>query len=129
MTETSEYVVDTSVWIEYFRATEKGKVLKSIIETANLSTSTVAIAEIVDFFARNNTSYDEHIKFINERSLLLLPGPRLCALAGKLKVEHRKKHPKFGLMDGIHLATAIQQKAILLTTDTDFSGIKNVKVI
>lgn len=129
MTEISEYVVDSSAWIEYFDGSEKGKKLKLIIETQRLSTSSIAIAEIVDVSIRRRRTHAAEIQFIENRSTMLLPGPGLCMLAGQLKSEHRKKHPKFGLIDAIHLATAIQQKATLLTTDTDFAGMKNTLVV
>ncbi len=129
MTENSEFVMDSSAWIAYFQGSEKGKRIQAIIEKQHLSTSTVAISEVVSTFIRDNLPYEAQIKFMSERSLLLLPGPGLCELAGTLKMLHRKQHPKFGMLDAIHLATAIQQKATLLTTDTDFTGIKNVRVI
>ncbi len=128
MTATSEYVVDSSAWIEYFDGSEKGKTLKPIIETQRLSTSSIAIAEIVNALMRKGMPYHDEVQFIEGRSMVLLPGPGLCIRAGQLKTEHRRKRPKFGLIDAIHLATAEQQKAVLLTTDNDFSGISNVRV-
>jgi len=49
--------------------------------------------------------------------------------AAKLKKDIRKKNRKFGLADAIHLATAYENKATLITTDLDFRGVKGCSII
>ncbi len=124
-----KYIIDTSVWVEYFGGTAKGEKAKNIVEQETIATSILAIAEIADKGERENTEYQTLIKFIQSRATILPLTIELCLHAAQLKKQMRKIQTKFGLADAIHLATAKQEKTIFLTVDNDFSGIDDVEII
>ena len=123
------YVIDTSAWYEYFTGTAKGIKVKPYIEQEEIATSIMAIAELADKFARENRKFDVMLKFIQRRAAILELSVSLALKAAQLKKELRKERDKFSMADGVHLATTQQENAVLVTTDTDFSGIENVRLI
>ncbi len=123
------YAIDSSVWIEYFDGTSKGQLISQLIEKESLRTSILAMAEIADSFARDNRDCTELVEFVKSRSTIVQLSIPLSLRAAILKKSIRKQKPKFGLADAIHLATAEQERAILLTMDHDFQGTPNTKVV
>ncbi|MBI2141526.1 PIN domain-containing protein [Candidatus Woesearchaeota archaeon] len=124
-----KYVIDASAWFEYLYATQKGLKIKPLIEGEEIATSLIAVGELADKFARINHGFDIMLRFIQRRSALIgISVPLLLAAAG-LKKEMRNKRPKFSMADGVHLATALQEGAVLVTSDADFSGMENVMIV
>jgi len=122
-----KYVIDSSAWIEYFGGSYER--LKDIIEHEKIATSVAAIAEIVDKLCRGNLSFVKELRYIQTRSAILGISVSDAVVAAKIKNVLRKEKPKFGLVDGIHLATALRENAVLVSTDTDFAGLRNSLVI
>ena len=129
MIVTFDYIIDSSAWIEYFGATPKALKIKDIIENKKIATAIIAVSEIVNKFDKENKQTFQFIEFIKQHATILSITIEIAINAGILKNEYRKKHPKFSLVDGIHLATAQQENSILLTMDTDFKDAKNAEVI
>ena len=123
------YVVDTSAWIEYFSATDKGLKIKQLIEQEEIATSITALLEIADKFERENRRFDVCLRFVQKRAVILPLTIELALAAAKLKKKQREKREKFSISDGVHLATAIEEGAVLLTADNDFAGLENVRLI
>lgn len=123
------YVIDSSAWIEYFGATPKGLKVKPVIEREEIATSMTALLEIADKFERKNLRFDVCLQFIQRRAAILPLTVELALAAAKLKRKQREKHEKFSIADGVHLATAQQEGAVLVTADSDFSGIENVMIV
>lgn len=124
-----KYVVDTSAWVEYFGGTTKGAKLARIMETEPIATSVIALAELADKAERDNIPFAERLEFIKNCGTILPLSVPIALAAAKLKKRFRAQSPKFGLIDGIHLATALDEHAILLTADTDFRAAGNVMVV
>ena len=127
--ESSNYVLDSSAWIEYLDGTAKGDKIKQLIEQETHSTSILAIAEIADRYARTQHPFQEALTFIQSKTTIVPLTIAITVIAAHLKRDIRKKSSKFGLADAIHLATASQHKAVLITTDTDFRGCDKVMLI
>lgn len=123
------YVVDTSAWIEYFSATDEGLKIKQIIEHEEIATSITALLEIADKFERENRRFDVCLHFVQKRAVILPLTIELALAAAKLKKKQREKREKFSISDGVHLATAIEEGAVLLTADNDFAGLENVRLV
>jgi predicted nucleic acid-binding protein len=123
------YVIDASAWMEYFLGTENGIKIKPIIEREEIATSIIAIAELADRIARDDQRFNVRLQFIQRRAAIIGLSVELCLKAAQLKKVNRRKKEKFGLADGVHLATAQQEGAVLVTSDNDFSGIENVMLI
>ena len=123
------YLINSSVWIEYFSGSKKGEKVCTIIEKEKIATSVFAVAEVADKFEREKKSFDVHLTFIQSRAEIIPLTVNLALAAAKLKNNYRKTTNKFGLGDAIHLASAQDCKAILVTTDTDFAEIPNVLLL
>ncbi|MBU0757815.1 MAG: PIN domain-containing protein [Nanoarchaeota archaeon] len=119
-----EYTVDSSAWLEYFLG--ENEELKNIIETKEIGTSYLVIAELSDKFARNSKSFDVHFLYIKTRSKLLSLPLQSCIDAGILKKNQRATKPKFGIMDSMIYLLSRYYNAKLITFDQDFSGFENV---
>lgn len=125
----SKYVLDSSAWLEYFDGSIYGAKISAIIEEGNIGTSLLAITEIADKFERENKSFEQFLRFIQSRATILPLTLEIVLHAAKLKKQIRAKNNKFGLVDSIHLATALQEKAVFVTSDRDFSGVENVLLL
>ncbi len=124
-----DYVLDSSAWIEYFSGTKKGEEVQRLIEDKRIATSILAIAEVADKLLRSKITIEEKIAFIHTSAVVLPVTMGISVLAAQFKNSIREHNQKFSLIDGIHLATAQQHHAIFLTTDNDFKGIENVRLI
>ena len=126
---TFDYLIDSYAWVEYYLGSEKGVKIKDIIETKNIATSILAIAELSDKFARENSDFDLLFQFINSRSKILPLTVKTALNSGKFKSEMRKRFKQFGLADAIIYLTAKINNSKLLTGDIHFKGLKNVEFI
>ncbi|MBI2550226.1 PIN domain-containing protein [Candidatus Woesearchaeota archaeon] len=124
-----DYVIDSSAWVEYLLGTDKGHRIRPLIDREDIATSIIAIAEIADKLVRNNVRFHVMLQFIQRRAVIIPLSVELALKAAQLKKEIRMKKEKFSLADGVHLATALQEAAVLVTADPDFSGLDNVMVI
>lgn len=125
----NKYVIDTSAWIEYFGMSTKGAKIKNIIETEETATSILGIAELAYFCEVEGYAVNRIIEFVQAHSTILSIRVDLAIQAAKIKKEIRKKNGKFGLADAIHLSTAIDENATLISADNDFAGAANVMII
>src|SRR3989338_5656414 len=66
-----DYLIDSYAWVEYYTGSKKGIKIKEIIETKNIATPILAIAELSDKFARENNDFNELFQFINSRSTII----------------------------------------------------------
>ncbi len=122
----SSYFIDSSIWMSYFYAT--GAEAKELIESkAALFTSIISLYEIKKKFLQAGHS-DKEIKralgFIKERSTIVDLNEILVEKAAELSVEKR-----LHAIDAIIYTSALETNATLVTSDSDFKGIEDVKVI
>jgi len=122
------YVLDTSVWVAYFDGLCTEEIRRGI-ENDIVGTSVIALVELADKFERDGRDIERELSFIRSRSILLPVTPLVAIAAAKIKKHMRKTKPKFGIADALHLATAQERKAILLTMDNDFANVKGVTIV
>jgi len=122
-----EYLVDTFAWIEYYLGEDVN--LKLLIETKDIATPTLVIAELSDKFTRENENFDDFFKFISSRSKIIPLSAEIALKSGKFKSEMRKKYKQFGLADAIIYLTAKINNSKLLTGDPHFKGLDDVEFI
>ena len=123
-------LLDTSCWVEYFEGTEKGKKLKDLMEKQNIFyTCPITIAEISVWCHKNSKLPQDFIDSIKKLSIMLDMSDDILAESGKIYNEERKKNGKIGLIDCIIYATAQIHGLILLTKDTNFKNVKDVKIL
>ncbi len=122
-----DYLIDSYAWVEYYLGSEKGVKIKDIIETKNIVTSILAIAELSDKFARENGDFNTLFQFINSRSKILPLTIKIALNSGKFKSKMRKRFKQFGLTDAIIYLTAKINNSKLLTDDIHFKDLNNVE--
>jgi len=122
-----EYLVDSYAWIEYYLGEDVK--LKLLVETKNIATPTVVIAELSDKFAREKEDFDDFFQFISSRSKIIPLSVEIALGSGKFKSQMRKTFKQFGLIDSIIYLTAKINNAKLLTGDPHFKGLEGVEFI
>lgn len=117
-------LIDSWVWVEYFKGSEYGKDAKKYIEgNEKAIISTINIAEVYRWILR---FYDEKVAeekrgVMKERCFVIPVDGDIAVTSAKIK-----HNEKMGLSDAIIYATAKKENAILLTGDSDFEGKEDV---
>jgi len=127
---TSEFVIDSYAWIEYFRGTESGKKVRSFVEGDSSATSVLTLAELREKYLREKWStFSEDVAYITSRSSLTLIDREIATLAGE--INHRQKAEKkgWGMADSLILATARVSSAKVVTGDRHFEGLADAIII
>jgi|SRR3989344_3794536 len=123
-------LLDTSAWIEYFQATEKGRIIKLSLENNEQAyTCSLTIAEISVWCFKNNKEVSEFVQLITNLSTVLEINEDVLIESGKIYNELRKKNSKIGLIDCIIYASARFHGLLLLTKDNDFKNLEGVKFL
>jgi len=125
--------LDTSIIIDIFRYDEESKNFQKIFELIKdepLFISIFQIGEISDWSLQNKIDPIEPLNFLKKTMNIIPLSEEICLEASKIKYEMRKKgQKKFGLADGIILASAISINQTLLSKDNDFIKAKNVIIL
>ena len=88
----------------------------------------VQMGEISDWSIRNGYDVSEVVNILKKLVNILPVNEIICLKASQMKQEMRQKGvTKFGLMDGIVLASAQSINQKLLTADTDFREARYVE--
>jgi predicted nucleic acid-binding protein len=100
------------------------------IKDEPLFISTIQIGELADWCLKNNIDPENRITKLKQILNVIPLNEKICYDAAQLKYTIRKKGvSKFGLLDGIVLASARSINQRLLTTDTDFRTLSDAIVI
>jgi predicted nucleic acid-binding protein len=125
--------LDTSVIIEIFRNDKNSKTFQDIysyIKDEPIFMSMIQIGEISDWCLKNHVNPENRITRLKEILNVIPLNEKICYDAAHLKYTIRKKGvTKFGLLDGIVLASARSINQRLLTTDNDFRTIDDAIVV
>jgi predicted nucleic acid-binding protein len=125
--------LDTSIIIEIFRNDKNSKKFQDIytcIKDEPIFISIIQIGEILDWCLKNHIDPEKRIVKLKQILNIIPLNEKICYNAAEIKYTIRKKGvTKFGLLDGIVLASARSINQRLLTTDTDFKIIKDAIVM
>jgi len=125
--------LDTSIIIEIFSNDQKTKTFQEIykhIKDEPLFISLIQIGEISDWCLKNNLDPEKRITKLKKILNVIPLNEKICCEAAHIKYTIRKKGvAKFGLLDGIILASARSINQRLLTTDSDFRTIEDAVVM
>lgn len=126
--ETTALVVDTSIFIQYLRATKKGNtVLQKLPNNIDLYISSITIYEL--FMGGTDQDKWKEVKRLIEDLVVLNFNNETAILASKLYHQLRKQNKMIEFRDIFIAASAIHHDIPLLTLNTkDFSRIKNLKI-
>lgn len=119
-----ECVTDSYAWIEYFRGTKSGSVVRPYVEGDLAATSTLTLAELKEKYLREGwTSFEEDLAFISARTFVVPVDRSIALLAGELNHWRRKTVKDWGMADSVVLATARSASAKVVTGDRHFEGL------
>lgn len=127
-------VADSYAWIEYFLGSDYGRILKDYIDTEELATPSIVLAEVARKYLREGVGEEDVVKrlnFIVASSIVKEVDPELSITAAKAYLELSEKAKAKGLRkpsltDGIVLATGRTLKAKIVTGDEHFKGLDEV---
>jgi predicted nucleic acid-binding protein len=125
-----EYVLDSYVWIEYFRGTESGKLVRPYLEGDSAATSTLTLAELREKYLREKwQTFEEDSSFIVARTTLTPLDRQIAILAGEINHARKKKVSGWGMADSVILATARTVSAKVVTGDRHFEGLADAILV
>jgi len=119
----NSYVVDASAWLEYFEGTEKGALVKSLLEGAatKLYTSAFTLAELRSVAERRNKSYVGKIyEMVTKLSVVSDLTVILSLQAGSIHAMARAKIKDFPMGDAVVVSLARSMDCRIISTDTHF---------
>ena len=127
------YVIDSYAWIEYFKASEIGKVAKQYIESEQSVTPTIVVSEISrklrkDVALGNETREGRlrRLEFIRATSRIIDLNFETAIEAGEINEDLRDKAKGWGLADSIVLCVAKDVKGKVVTGDEHFRTLDDV---
>ncbi len=122
---------DTSVWIEFFQGTERGKKVRNYLKAEENFTSMITFAEVINWCLRNNLEkkIDTYVNAIKKVSKVLDVDENIVTLAGRLNFEKKKIVRNWGMMDSFILATSLLYNLKILTKDLHFKDLENVEIV
>lgn len=128
MTEQKALVIDSSGWLEYFVAGKQAKsYLKHIHSGKPIFTPALVIYEVYKKIAKekNQTEALLAVTQIEGQSKAIVPlDERLALFAADISLRW-----KLAMADAIIYATALQEKAVLVTGDRHFEKLEDVILI
>lgn len=119
-----QLLLDTYAWVEFFRGTEKGKIVKGLLEKETCFTCALSLAELSEWAHREGHDAGTLLGTVKELSIIIFPDEAIFALAGKINFLLKKKVKGWGLADSIILATAKVNGLRVVTGDKHFKGIR-----
>ncbi len=125
--------LDTTIVVEVLRSRREserfGRILEAI-EDDPLFISMLQLAELSDWCLENSIDLSEWISRLKGIVGVIPLSEDICLEGSRIKRGMRERGAsKFGLLDGIILASARSIDQKLLTTDSDFRGAEDAVVI
>ena len=122
---------DTSAWVEYFIGSPKGLEIKKLIESERreVSTPTIVLVELSCKAYKENINFDRQLDFIKQNSVILNLNEDVIIRVGKIYTEMKKMNKKASLADAVIATMAAINNASVVTCDSDFRGLDNIKLI
>jgi predicted nucleic acid-binding protein len=113
-------VLDTWAWIEYWKGNEE--VREIIVGPEDKITSMITIAELERFYGANTERMDSMVTKIRARSRLVPVDLAIARTAGSV----RRNMKEGGIADAIIYATALKNRARVVTGDPHFKTMEHV---
>ena len=127
---SSEYVIDSYAWIEYFKGSKEGKSARKYIEDQGNITPTIVIAELAHKYKREGWDFwKDDLEFIEANSALIKLTAKLAEGAGIINAEMKKEDKTWGMSDSIVLATGRNYGVKVVTGDEHFRNLDDAVMI
>ena len=122
----SDYFLDSSVWLGYFKEEDPGAV--SIIEGENnILTSVISLYEISRKLAKHGVGANElqkRVEFIKEISNVVGISLEVAQKAAQDSLKHN-----LHAIDALIYRSALENGAVLVTMDNDFRKLPGVRIV
>jgi predicted nucleic acid-binding protein len=126
---STNVVVDSFAWIEYFAGTKPGEMVAKYIESANSITPTIVIVELSSKYAGLQQDFAPKLKFISLKSRVIALDQQIAVEAGGINAERKRKIARWGMADSIILATARMHEVRVLTGDEHFRDLAGKEAV
>ena len=122
---------DTSAWVEYFIGSQKGSKINNMLEgeRGKIVTPIIVLIELSCKAHKENIDFELQQAFIKQNSIIVNLKEEIVGKVGKTYAEMKRKNKKISLSDAIIMAMALEQKATIITCDSDFRDADNVNII
>ena len=121
-----KYFMDSSAWLSYFLA--ENIYIKSVIEQSTLMlTSVISIFEIKRKLLKENyerINVERVLAFIKSRSIIVEITGEIAEVAAEISLRYNLHST-----DSLIYASSKREESTLVTGDSDFNGIPEVKLI
>jgi len=123
-----DYILDSYAWIEYTLGSQKGLVVRKIINNQKnrLITLHSSLAELYQWCLREGKSFEQMITIVKTFSSIEPINLRLWLEAAKIRNEKKSAIKDFGLMDAIMLTKQNETGWKIITGDKHFRNLKGV---
>lgn len=130
-------VFDSYAWIEYFLGSDNGRTVREYLNTEEVVTPSIVLAEIARKYLRDGVEQEDVVKrlnFISANSTIIEINAELSLAAAKAYLELSEKAKveqlrRPGLADGIILASGRTLGAKIVTGDEHFKGLTEIVYI
>lgn len=122
-------LLDASAWIEFFDGSDRGALVKQILENDDCYTSIVTLAEVTNAALKKAKDPKAMIDFMTRTSSVIKIDNDIAVLAGRLNFERKKLNKKWGTLDSFILASGSIYGLKILTKDNDFKDISDVEIL
>lgn len=125
------YLIDTYAWIEYFRGSKQGLILKKLFTNIKnkFVTMECCLAELRGYCLKNNFDFNKMYDIVKKNSFVFPVLREHWINAAKIRFEMRKKLKNFGLIDSILMAKQEELKCKIVSGDYHFKNSKNIVYI
>lgn len=114
-------LIDTSAWVDYFQGEPKAKELEKIISSGQAAVSVISLAEIKLKLSRQKKDWQSLVSFMRSNARVIGIDEKTALLAGDFSGLHAS--------DALIYASAVASGMTLITSDKDFTGCKNVRIL
>ena len=117
-------VFDTYAWIEFFKGTDNGKIVKKYLAEGKVFTPSVVLLELSYKADREGWDFQKHLNFIKLNSEIVGLNENFILNFGKVYNKTRKNVRDMGIVDVVVLNTAIINDSQIITGDKHFEKIE-----
>lgn len=115
-------VFDTYAWIEYFRGSKQGNIVKNYLESEDVITPVIVLLELSYHAHQEGWDIRKYLSFIKIHSRIAGINDIIILEFGKIYQETKKKIKGISFADIFILTTAFLENAKILTGDSHFKS-------
>lgn len=121
------YLIDTYAWVEYFIGSDKGRVVKRLVEGENhiIFTPECCLAELKGWAMRENIDFETIYQIVRKLSGIQCITTNDWLDAASIRSDMRKNMKDFGMMDALIVAQQKRLGCNIVSGDLHFKNMDN----